>query len=250
MKNLRSFQPAVFFFETFSNLVPPENCARKRTWLTNPAENCKATNSHEMSRAGNFPTSSGQVALNCVSFDLQILKLIVCCLQLPGEKIWARKLRTAEAKSIKHATFSLHVDLKALEFTNFAGGITTARFSSVFIFFIMFGTISKVSQDLIYATYIRCCAKLMFCRSTQVSTLYSKDRHVHGCTLYWPRSIPKTTSAQHPWKTRVEPISSLCFVLFQEVNDKSHDFSIGFPIGGEDLMDDLNQFELQVEWIE
>ena len=63
------------------------------------------------------------------------------------------------------------------------------------------------------------------CRSTQVSTLYSKDRHVHGCTLYWPHSIPTTISAQHPWKTKVEPISSLCFVLFQEVNDKSHDFS-------------------------
>ena len=45
-----------------------------------------------------------------------------------------------------------------------------------------------------------------------------------GCTLYWPHSIPKTTSA-HPWKTRVERISSLCFVLFQELNDKSHDFS-------------------------
>lgn len=185
-KNLRSFQPAVCFFWNLQQ--------SSTTW-----ELCtKADMAHKPGRKlQSYKFSWNEVALNCFSFDLQILKLIVCCLQLPGEKIWARKLRTAEAKNIKQVTFSWH--FKAFDFTNFAGGINTARFSSVFIFFIMFGTISKASRDLIYATYIRCCAKLMFCRSTQVRTLYSKDRNVH-----WMHPILTTFHTQNNICTSME----------------------------------------------
>ncbi len=101
MKNHCNFQPAVFFWNL---LVPPENCARKRTWLTNPAENCKATNSHEMSRAGIFQSLLVRLLWIVSALTCKYWKRFVC-LQMPGEKIWARKLRTAEAKVSNKSLF-------------------------------------------------------------------------------------------------------------------------------------------------
>ena len=229
----------VFFFETFSNLVPPENCARKRTWSQTRPKIAKLQILMKCLELAIF-----QHLLVSKLFQLWLANTEIDCLLFAtagGENL-STKIEDCGGKKYQTRHLLTACRLEGLRVHQFRWCYNCCKVLQCFHMF------HHVWDNLKNFPRLDLCNLYSMLRKANVLSLHTsqhksapctqKIEMFIGCTLYWPHSIPKTTSAQHPWKTKVEPISSLCFVLFQELNDKSHDFSCFGAVthGGESWM--------------